>query len=233
MTDKTVSPAFEKALVNIILEKYTDVPAEDTIAHSFSEQFLQWGEKCVQWSKSNHFRTVAIVKKLLIAAIIAALMAGSVMAYPIIRNAFIKYSITEHEERISVTFDPAQAATAPKEIETVYRANYVPEAFALAIEDVNAATASYCWVSENGKVMLFNQFMIPENAQDDSFLGLDSNAVRESVQMGDYIVEVIQNPEMKQLVWTNNAYFFLLEVPLDMPQAEIEQIFMSISPDVQ
>ena len=231
MTDNTVSPAFEKALVNIILEKYTDIPDEEVIKHSFSERFLQWGEKCVQWSKTSHFRTVAIVKKLLIAAIIAALMAGSVMAYPIIRDAFINYFFAEHEERISITFDPAQAATAPEEIETVYRANYVPDEFSLVIEDVNAVTASYCWVSGNGKVMLFNQFMIPENAQDDSFLGLDSNAARESVQMGDYIVEVIQNPEMKQLVWTNNAYFFLLEVPLDMPQAEIEHIFTSISPN--
>lgn len=228
MTEHTVSPAFEKALVNIILEKYKDMPDEDAIEHSFSEQFLQWGEKCVQWSKTNRFRTVAIVKKLLIAAIIAALMAGSVMAYPIIRDAFIKYFFTEHEERISITFDPAQAATAPREIETVYRANYVPEEFTLVIEDVNAVASSYCWMSESGKVMLFNQFVIPENAQDDSFLGLDSNAVRESVEMGDYIVEVVQNQAMKQLVWTNNAYFFLLEVPLDMPQAEIEQIFYSI-----
>lgn len=230
MTDNTVSPAFQKAIVNIILEKYTDIPDEDVIEHSFSARFLQWGKKCVQWSRTSHFRTVAIVKKLLIAAIIAALMVGSVTAYPIIRDAFIKYFITEHEERISITFDPAQAATAPREIETVYHVNYVPEEYTLMVEDVTPASVVYCWISQNENIVIFNQYLIPENAQDDSSLGLDSNAVRKSVQMGDYMVEVIQNLEMKQLVWTNNAYFFLLEVPLDMPQEEMEHIFHSIRP---
>lgn len=229
MTETKSYSVFQQALLDALLADYQNLPPEDAITEPFSDTFLLWGEKCIRWSKSNHFRTISIVKKLVIAAIIAALMVGSVIAYPIVRDAVIKYFFTAHEERIGIVFDPVQAATAPREINEIYCVGYVPPEYVPMGEDITPAAATYFWVTETGQYMIFTQTLIPENAEDDTRLGLDTDAVKETVLMGEYMVDVVRNPEMNQLVWTNNAYFFMLEVPVDIQLTEIEKIFLSIS----
>lgn len=219
--------AFQQALLDSVLVEYRGVPNEEELTDSFTPEFKQWAEKCIQWSKTRRFNALSVVKKILIVAIIMALLAGTVMAIPVVREMVIDFFFSTHDDRMGITFDPEQAVTAPKEIETPWSISYVPDGYMIVVEDIAPVAVTMVWVNDDGECINYSQWPMPEDPENDAWLGLDVADTREQILMGDYLVEVIQTPNNRKLIWTNNAYFFVLEVPAELEQEEINKMFSS------
>ena len=220
---------FQRALVNSVLIDYEKMldQAPDIVP---SPQFEQWAQKMIQRGMRK-VRIGKVAKAVLIAAIIIALLAVTAMAIPAIRDSIIDFFLHEHSDHYSITFDPIAAATAPKEIEKHYSLSYIPHEYILAATDATPSGLSSLWINADGHYIYFMQWPMPGNPEEDSRLGLNTATDRTSVIMGDYLVELLHNENNDtKLVWTNNEYYFVLELPSDMPQEEIDKIFASWGP---
>lgn len=90
MIKKTMS-IFEETLLASALSDFSDVPPEEEIDYSFSERFEQKAGELIKKSRSKTWHRVnTTAKKLLIAAIITALLATSAMAIPEVREEVMK-----------------------------------------------------------------------------------------------------------------------------------------------
>ena len=227
MDERKKYSIFQQALLDVVLIEYKGIPSEEELLDSFTPEFKQWAAKCIRWSKTRRFNVLSVMKKILIVAIIMALLAGTAMAFPVVREMVIDFFFSAHDDRIGITFDSEQAVTAPKEIKTVYHIGYSPTGYMTILEDITSSVVNYLWVNEEGSCISFSQWPMPENPEDDSWLGLDTESHRETVLMGDYLVEIVHNSENLQFIWTNNAYFFVLEAPADLEQEEINKMFSS------
>ena len=226
---KQLTP-FQRALVDSVLKEYADIPNNKDIPDTFSDDFQAWFQ---MFSKHQGGRLCVgiVVKRVLIAALIAVLLACAAMAIPAIREAVIGFFFHEDEVQIGITFDPEQAATAPNEIEKPYTITYTPETFVLAMEGYEPESA-YVWlVNGDNQWITFTQNPMPNYPNDGSWWGVD---VEESncrtVLMGDYLVEIIDGDENYKLVWTNNEYLFTLELPYSVSEEEMQKIFASWGP---
>lgn len=219
---------FQRALVDSVMPEY-DAILSRTPEMTPSAKFEQWGQDKI--SKGNRTHNAGrVLKGILIAAIITALLAISAMAIPSVREAIIDFFMTEYDDHYGITFDPEAAATAPDHIERQYIIFYTPDGYMLVAEDISSIGAAVVWMEENGALIAFTQWCMPGDPENDGRLGLNNGGERTSVLMSGYLVEIIRHETYNQLVWTNNEYYFVLEVPKDMPQGEIDKIFASWGP---
>lgn len=218
---------FQQALIDSVLIEYQCIPEEKALPDSFTPEFKQWADRCIYWSKTGRFRWTSLMKKLLVAAIIAALLVGTAMAIPVIRKVVIDFLFITYDERIGITFNPEQAATAPEVIETPWGIHYAPDGYTLVVKDISPTTVTMVWLNENGDCINFSQWSMRENPEADSWIGLDIADTQEKVLMGDYLVEIVYTSDNRKLIWTDNAYFFILEVPAYLEKEETYKMFGS------
>lgn len=223
--------AFQRALVDSVLKEYTDIPDNKNIPDTFSDHFKQWIKACRKKNRVGKLSAGTVVKRILIAAIIAVLLAGAAMAIPAVREAVIDFFFHEDDIQIGITFDPEQAATAPEEILEPYMVTYVPDAFMLAVE-VEEKEVAFCWWTNNlDQLIIFTQNPMPDYPDLGHWLGVDAeDSTRRTVLMGDYLVEIIDAEDNYKLVWTNNEYLFTLELPYSVNEEEMQKIFASWGP---
>lgn len=228
MTREEKWTPFQRALVDSVLQEY-DESLSKTPEISPSAEFEHWGQDRIR--KGNRAHTAGrVLRGILIAAIITALLAISAMAIPAVRESIINFFLQEHTDHYGITFDPEQAATAPDQIVNQYHLSYTPDGYILVAEDVAPVSVALIWMEQNGGLITFTQWRMPEDPENDTRLGLNNGGNRSSVVMREYLVEWIQHETYTQLVWTNNEYYFVLEVPSNMPQEEINKIFASWGP---
>lgn len=223
--------AFQRALVDSVLKEYVDIPNEDDLPDLFSNDFKAWATAFQKKYGLGKLGAGTVLKRILIAAIIAVLLAGVAMAIPAVREAVIGFFFHEDEVQIGITFDPEQAATAPKEIEIPYTIAYIPDTFSLALEGYERGS-SYVWlVNDSDLWIIFTQHPIPEDSEKSTWWSSDGeNVSRKTVLLGDYLVEVIDGEENYKLVWINNEYLFTLELPYSVSEEEMQKIFASWGP---
>lgn len=91
INNSDVKAAFLLAAEN----EFSDVPEESDLSHSFSPRFVEWGEWMVTYRfPVKHIRSAKrIVRAILIAALIATLLVGTVMAFPAVREAVKKFFV--------------------------------------------------------------------------------------------------------------------------------------------
>ena len=86
----------KEALVAVTLADFRNVPAEEKIEYTFSEEFENWASALLYRMRGGR-RYVStagrVLRAILIAAIIAALLASTVMAIPVVREAVKKIFI--------------------------------------------------------------------------------------------------------------------------------------------
>ena len=223
--------AFQTALVDSVLKEYAAVPAEQSLPEDFSPAFQQWAAAFLPQQTPGRIRLRKAVKFILIAAILMALLAGTAMAVPAIREGLIGYFVTTRADSYGITFDPEAAATAPREIETVYALGWIPEGYTLYMDAVDAAGCVYFYTKDGKFGILFSQGLIPIRPTDDSWGGFgDPSHPKKQVLLGDYLVTVIDTGESFIFLWTDNSYFYHLSVrePLDYDTAV--QLFHSVYP---
>ena len=236
MIKKTLS-TFEKALLDATLPEFAGVPAEDDISYSFSEEFEQKAGELIKKSRSktwHHVNTTA--KKLLIAAIVTALLAGSAMAIPPIREGLLKFFAHNTGVNYYFTVDEDAIKNAPKELEIVYSPSYIPDGYELVDETVCSGFASYTYLTPDGDLLDFTQEKMPDDPN--YAVGSSPDAERSKV---DYVeikgYKVIQltwdqpGDEAISLIWTNEDYFFSIFCTAPVTLDEAKQIFYGIQPD--
>ena len=225
---------FQKALLQSVLDEYSDIPQKSELTDTYTESFKNWADGFIKEQTPQRIRMRRILRITLVAAILIVLLAGTAMAIPAVREAIIDYFFTRYEERYGIAFDPEAAATAPNEIKEVYVFGYIPDGFELIAENQFAASASSWWMDNCGQMIVFEQSVIPNDPTDDSWLGINTeNSAKEMAVIGDYRVDIIRLGESYLLVWTNNSYFFTLQLPNTIDQETMTAIFLSWKPSDQ
>jgi len=219
---------FQKALLDSVLMEHEDVMTEREPV-VFSQQFLSWSQKLIKQTKSTlSYGAKRIVRVALIAALIAALLAGCAMAIPAVREAIIDFFLQTQDDRVGITFNPEEAATAPDSIETTYVFTEIPDGYEMVVNDVVPNQVNTWWVNDQDQWITYCQLIIPDNATADNWLVLELPVEgKEQRVIGDYLVEIIRSEGFYHLVWTNDQYVFILELPDAIDDETMLKIFMS------
>ncbi len=239
MTKKTLS-IFEEALLDLTLLEFVGVPDEDDIEYSFSESFEKKAAELIKKSKSKawyHVNTTA--KKLLIAAIITALLATSAMAIPSVREGLIKFLTHNTGINYYFTVDEDAIKNAPKELEIIYSPSYIPAEFELTFETQSEAVALFGYTAVNSETelsIIFEQEIMPENISQTVGGLIDSERSKiEYLNLNGYkVIQISWNEpgeEAVMLLWTDESYFFSIYCEGAEMLDEAKQIFYGIQPD--
>ena len=119
--EKKKLPAFKQALLDATLEEFRDIPSEEEIDLEFSEEFEAWAQELLKGpqKRGSRPRGKTLRRLIILAAILAALVTAA-LATPAIREALIEFFTHNRGTHYEFSFDPEQAATAPRTIETEY-----------------------------------------------------------------------------------------------------------------
>lgn len=222
---------FQQALIDSVLKEYGKVPAEKDLPNTFSPKFRNWVETYQKRNGFQRVHTLKVIRRILIAALIAILLAGAAMAIPAIREAVINFFFHQDGVQIGITFDPERAATAPDEIKEPYVVTYVPSVYIPVVEVDKYDCSCLIWTNGSGEKISFVQSPIPNKPDIENWWTLDGEgALRETVLLGEYWVVIVDGEECYKLVWTNNEYLFTLRLPYSVNETEMQKIFASWGP---
>ena len=221
--DNTPLSPFQCALIDSVLEEY-NITLASCNPITPSSEFKQWLQTNVA-TACQRAKLGRIVKGILIAAILVALLTISVMAAPAIRDAFVHFFLLELPDHYTVTFDPAQAATAPQEIIEQYKISSNPSGFERVAENQSPSSYVVLWISEQGQYIQYSQRLISKDAQSDTWIGIDYAGDPQIRIIENFAINIIPGKETNIWVWTNNAYIFTLEMPIDFPDEFATELF--------
>ncbi len=227
---KTLSE-FQRALLQASMEDFADVPSEENIDLIPSPKFQAEAVALIRRTSRPGWRHVntALKRAVIIAAMVAALVTTA-MAIPAVREAVIDFFFPDHSEYYGITFDPDAASLAPDEIQQVLGPTFVPEGYELVMEDVSPAGVAFWYADAQDQWICFTQYVIPPDATDDSWFGVNAEETeRQSILMGDYLVEEIQSRSVYFWFWTDNSYLYSLEITNSIPREIAEEVFRSIA----
>ena len=228
-------PAFENAILDSVLSDFDDVPPSESIGHEFSPEFELKAQKLIKKSGSNAWHCVnTAAKRLLIAAIIAALLTGTVLAVPALREGLIKFFIHDNGSMYFFTVDRDVIQNTPEEIETVYTLGYLPDGYDAIAECVCNKYVSFNYMNENSDIIWLDQELVTGDPR--NTLGGLSDSERstlEHIELNGYKVVRISHEDGEiEFLWTDNEYFFNLFCSNVSPD-EAEKIFFGIIPDAE
>ena len=231
MSRKRPLSEFQRALLNATLEDFSDVPEEGDIDLTPSPKFQAEAAALIRRTQRSHWRyTNTTLKRAILIAAVIAMLATSVLAIPAVREAVIEFLFPDHSTHYGITFDPDEAASAPDAIGQVYGPTYIPEGYALAIEDVSPAGAAFWYANAQDQWICFTQYVLPPDPTDDSWFGVNAEeSERQSILVGDYLVEEIQSRSVYFWFWTDNQYLYSLEISSGTPREIAEQVLRSVA----
>jgi hypothetical protein len=228
---KTEWTQFEQALLDANLEEFADIPAEDAIDLTLSEEFELEGMDLLEKARRGRVPRFgkALRRALLIAAIIAAL-ATAAMAIPAVREGIIDFFTDDKETHYEFEFDSEQLAAAPDHIKTVYKPSYIPEGYVLSSDESNPVSVGYIWEHED-KESYIDYFQCTLS------VGLNVNVNAENnesqwIDLNGYRVFCVLRESTTTYCWTDNEYFFFLTCMGDFSEEEVNSIFTSIKNNV-
>ena len=222
-----------EALLEAALEEFRDIPAEEEISLEFSPGFEQrlrlrlaeegLEEPPLRLRFSRSFRRLAVA-----VLILALLAATAAVASPTLRENLLRFFPQETATHYEFTFDPEQAATAPKTLETVYLPAHIPEGYE-TVDYVEAdVLISVFWESGSGNLIHYMQQTLwtPEEGR---LSANAENAISEIRVINGYKVFCVHT-ECQSYYWTDNEYFFSLSFDSDLTAEECETVLSSILP---
>lgn len=229
---KTELRPFEQALLDAALEEFTDIPSEEEINLTFSEEFEEAGAELVEKARRGKVPSVSrtLRRVLLVAAIVAAL-ATTVMATPSFRDAVIRFFSSNAGTHYEFSFDPEQAATAPEYIEKVYKPTYIPEGFSEDTVLIDTSWVVYIWLSESGDFISLDQYPIPNDTEGPRPDAEDVEV--ETLSLNGYEVFCVYSDGNTMYHWTDNEYFYQMIFGPSVSEGECKKVFYSIAWDQQ
>lgn len=218
---------FQSALLHAVLEDYADIPEEAEINIALSPQLQSKAKELIHHpGRYSHRLTI---RRVLIIAAILSILATTALAIPSVREAIVDFFLVEHSGSYGITFDPAEAETAPREIVEVYGPTDVPDGYELVIEDVSAAGVAFWYANEEDQWICFTQYVLPPDATDDSWFGVNAEETsRRSMLLGEFLVEEIQSRSAYFWFWTDNSYLYSLEISNEIPVETTEEVYRSL-----
>ena len=207
MNKKPLSP-FQQALLDAQLEQWKDIPSEEEIEITLSEEFQANKNKLIRQAKQKKVGNASIIlRRIACAAAILVILAMSAFAIPFVREGLVRIFVTETEDSFPFDFDYDLLASAPQRIEKVYKPTYSPEGFR---EDaiISSEWVVYMWQGDGGKMITFGQYPLSNETvrpQEDTE-GLQV----EGVLPNGYKVLSITNESSRMYFWTDNEYFYRL-----------------------
>lgn len=232
--ENKLSP-LQQALLDSVLADYAHVPEETQIEYTFSQKFEKWAKKLIaETDRLTKHRLSKTVKLIIIVAAIIALLAACAVAIPAIREGLVDFFLAEKIDHYGITFDPQQAANAPDEIEEYIVPSYIPEGFDLFLDDKSVAAVVVVWTNDQEELISYNQRIINKETDDDNWIGISSEGVaRRSVVVNGYKVEIVEDAGVSTMIWTDNRYFYFLEIPNSLPFSEFEKMLSSMMKGVE
>lgn len=224
--DKRIHPAFKQALLDAALEEFKDIPAEKDIDPEFSEEFEAWGQSMIASPKPAARPLRKSLRRLILIAAILAALVTTAMATPAIREALIKFFAHNAGTHYEFSFDPEQAAAAPKTIEKEYAPTYIPEGYREDSYIVTDEVISRVWIAPTGRYLSFQQETIPKDSE-----GPHPNAENvfvDTLLLNGYEVFLVRS-SYYLYHWTDNEYFYQLILDPSIPEEERIQVFNSIT----
>ena len=217
----------EKALAEIMLEEFADVPREEEIPLTASPLFHKRMKKAGKTAAVTSVRGVrATLKRAVLIAAILVILATSVFAIREVGGTFIHFLVNDNGSHYTFSFDAQQAATAPRTIETVYHASFIPKGYTLTTSNVQPSGVIYYWKNEaQENYIMFQQSIIGD--VDRVPYSDDANAV--TLNINGYQVFRVRN-DATIYCWTDNEYFFSLYFGPDVNEAHKLDIFNGIKP---
>lgn len=222
---------FAQALLDVSLENFADIPAEEALDLQLSPAFEKKIAALMKITRHNTYHPIGktIRRAILIAALIAAL-AGTAMAIPAIRKLFVPYETKNAGTHYEFTFETEQAVVAPDRIEKVYKPFYIPEGFVQESPVITESFACYTWFTESNDCIFFDQFVISKY-NNDSGPSAEKVETQTLLLNGYEVFCVYYDGGGASYHWTDDEYFYMLHCDDCVSEAERNAIFNSIAVD--
>ena len=224
---KNTQQTFNRALRDAALEEFRDIPAEGDIDLEFSEAFEAWGQSMLASPKPAARPLRKSLRRLILIAAILAALVTTAMATPAIREALIKFFAHNAGTHYEFSFDPEQAATAPRYIEQAYLPTYIPDGYTAETVVIHPGFVTGMWSSESGGYMMFNQLPIPNDGEGPAPDAEDVTV--EILNLNGYEVFCVY-AEGYMYHWTDNKYFYHLYFSPSIAKEDSIKVFFSIAP---
>ena len=223
---------FQKALTDSVLKEYAQISNDITDDSHFSPAFRTWTLKTIRKTQRRSWYYVnTSAKKVILIAIIISILAITAMAIPTIRKKVIEFFVDEHEDHLSITFNEKDVLDAPDRIDVVYLPCFLPDGYYQNDQTITSSCTCFSWQNAEEQQILYSQSLIPENPNDDQWIGIDSeDVVRSQINIGEYQVTLFTDANFQIAAWTDDSYFYTLHMPPDISLDTMEQIILSIEP---
>ena len=213
---KIESAQLKASLLAVAMREYAGIPAEEQIDHTFSLTFRQKAKELNRKSQRKVWRCWNIYRRrIIIIAVIVAMLATLAACTPIIKKFYIEYFFVDHGTHYGITFDPEQAAAAPRKCETYYIPHWNPDGNEPFIKYAAASDVTYVWIYKNVGAICYRQLPLPRDATNSTWMGIDAeSSERSSRQIKGYKVELFEDKENSYLMalWTDNSYLYTIEI---------------------
>lgn len=169
---------------------------------TFSKEFERKMDKLIKKDKRIHFSVRRTIRKGLIAAIIAIIVAFTgLMSVSATRTPFIEFIKKVFPQFNEITL--SEESTPPVEkIETEYTLTDLPEGFEVKEYQKDDLGVFTIWKNQNGKEIVLIQDLL------DSNFSIDTEHTYEELYINDYQAYYYAS----QLTWTDGVYWFTLGV---------------------
>lgn len=232
METRKLTP-FKQALTQAVLEEQAHLMAQEPEEVAFSPDFQARVAALSRRTERKSWRWVnTAAKRALLAAVLALLLAGTVVAaVPELRAGLIRFFTHNNGVAYEFGFDLQDYENAPKEIQTVYLPTYIPDAFEEDSTKITEITVTKRYQNKNDNVFDYIKYVqyslafwgdpnevrdIPEGAT--YALGIDSDGAEIRYEVVDgYQIQIISvdpgtEEEPTFYLWTNHEYFFYIQI---------------------
>lgn len=223
---------FKQALLDANLEEFRDIPTEKEIDLEISPRFQEKGEELIRKAVKIRYRSSAVLKKVLLVAVIAGLLILTACAVPAVREAIIDFFFKDEGTHYSFTYDPEQAANAPDALETVYAPTDIPEGFDLMVEDISALGVALMWRNSDDVWINYIQSIMPDNPTLGDGGGFNAEGAKaEWITLEECRVLRIEDDEWIHYAWTSSEYEFSISCSSKSMETELQNAYYSIQID--
>ncbi len=198
---------FIKAFIEVERIDNASLKSEEEIEWDFSEKFEKSMNKLIK--KNNHIKlsTRSNIKKGLLAAIIAIIVAFTeLISVSATRTPFIEFIKKVFPQFNEVTL--SEESTPPVDrIETEYTLTNLPEEYKIDTYQKDDLGVFTVWKDNNNSEIMFSQEILDPN------LSIDTEHNYHELKINGYESYLMTAEKNSVLSWTDGYYWFILNVP--------------------
>lgn len=201
--------------------EFADIPPEDEIDYTFSEEFCRKREKLIKEEAKGSFRLMPRRKKVLIIAAVLAAMILLVGCSDRLQQAMANMFIEIYETFIDSTPEDALR----DEIETVYEIGWVPEGYELVSQKrVETKRVKTCYQDAAE-----NEFILTQYANNAMLTSTDNEQSVKMTLEGKEII-LYKGNGVNKTTWIYDNYYFTLSNNTEIGLDETQKMIMSLEP---